>query len=272
MKKKMLLVFAHPDDESFNCGGTIRKYVDAGWIVDLICFTRGGAGHYGPYEETVDLKAIRSRELEEAAQILGISSVVCFDYDDGKLFEITPGQLEDKLYKILLQYEPDVVITFEPRGVTNHPDHKKLSLSTTYAFQKYAKRQARGEKLGRRDPRRAFMKAIPPSQKEEPRLYYTCMPESVVEYLKAQKVLPDESFGKPWIGVPDKAVTTCIDISAYTEIKVKAIAKHKTQIADAERFLSIDTQPLMYKEYFILRMQGEQEIFMGKHDEVREEL
>ncbi|MCX8008590.1 MAG: PIG-L family deacetylase [Patescibacteria group bacterium] len=272
MKKRILCVFAHPDDESFMVGGTIRKYVDDGWIVDVLCFTRGEAGQYGPYEETEDLRAIRTKELEEAAKVLGISSVKFFDYPDGKLSEIHPGELEDKLYKAFLQYEPDVIITFESKGITNHPDHRKLCISTTYAFQKYAKRQIRGEQLGRRDPRRLFVSSIPSSLKDEPKLYYVCMPESVVGYLKAKQVIPEESFGKPWVGVPDKLVTTCIDISDYTEIKVRALSKYKTQIADVERFLSIDIQPLMYKEYFILRMQGEQEIFMGNNDTMSDEL
>lgn len=271
MKKKMLLVLAHPDDESFVAGGTVRKCVDQGWIVDLVCLTRGQAGERGAYDATVDVGAIRSQELEEAAKVLGISSVNFMDYEDGKLAKINPGELEDKIHKLLLQFEPDVVLTFEPNGISNHPDHKKTSLSTTYAFQKYAVRQVHGEKLGTRDPRRSFIKNLPPAS-EEPRLYYACMPESVAEFLKANKVLPEESFGKPWVGTPDKSITTCIDISDYTEVKIQALAKHKTQIADVERYISIDNQPLVYKEYFILRMQGEQEIFMGKGDDVSGEL
>ena len=46
--KKILLVFAHPDDESFAAAGTVAKYVKAGWEVDLICATRGEKGEAGP--------------------------------------------------------------------------------------------------------------------------------------------------------------------------------------------------------------------------------
>jgi LmbE family N-acetylglucosaminyl deacetylase len=272
MQKKILLVFAHPDDESFITGGTIAKYADNGWTVDLICLTRGQAGEWGSYEKNGDLGVIRTRELEEAATVLRISSVTFFEYMDGKLSDVHPGELEDILYKFLLEREPDIVITFEPKGISNHPDHRKACISATYAFQKYATRRVRGEKLGKRDPRRAFIDAIPPSADYEPKLYYACMPTSIVEYLKTKNVIPAESFGKPWSGVPDKAVTTCIDISKYMKKKIQALSKHKTQIADVQRFLAIDSHPLMDSEYFILRMQGEQEIFMGKKDEVSAEL
>lgn len=272
MMKKILFVSAHPDDETFTSGGTIAKYVSMGWQVDVLCMTKGQAGQRGNYDATVDLGAIRSTELEDASRVLGIASVKILEYEDGKLGEINPGELEDILYKLLLNYEPDVIITFEPAGISNHPDHKKISVSTTFAFQKYATRQAHGEKLGTRDPRKKFVKSLPPSTKPEPKLYYACMPDSVASFLREQNVIPDESFGRPWKGVDDKKVTTCIDISDFTEKKLEALSKHKTQMTDVERFISIDSQPLMYKEYFILRMQGEQEIFMGKADEIGDEL
>jgi len=271
MKQKILLILAHPDDETFAMGGTIAKYVDSGSQVDLICVTRGQAGERGPYDETVDVGAIRTQELEDAADVLGISSVRFWEYKDGKLDKVNPGELEDLIHKVLVAEAPTIVMTYEPNGISNHPDHKRVCISTTYAFQKYAKTQVHGETLGTRDPRRKFVGSLPASS-SEPKLYYACMPDSVAEFLKKNKVIPGESFGKPWIGVADKKVTTCIDISDYTERKMEALSKHKTQIADVERFISIDNQPLMYKEYFIFRMHGEQEIFMGKDDEVSEEL
>lgn len=273
MKKNFLLVFAHPDDESFLSGGTIPKYVDAGWKVDFICATKGEAGECHVDQGSSELGTLRQGELAEAAKILGISSVSFLEYVDGTLKEIEPGEVEEKLYQKLLEFEPDVVVTFEPGGVSNHPDHIKLSLSTTFAFQKYAKFVVKGQILGKRDSRRKFVDKLGGyTSKEEPKLYYACMPESVASHLLAHDVLPKESFGKPWKGVPDKIITTVIDISQYTGKKVAALAKHKTQRKNVERFLSIDSQPLAYKEYYILRMQGEQEVFMGKDDEVTNEL
>lgn len=273
MKKKLLLVLAHPDDESFVSGGTIAKYSQLGWQIGLICATKGEAGDRGLYEEDIQLAEIRSQELNAAASVLGISSLSFLPFSDGKLKDVNPGELEDVLYKKLMEYEPDVVITFEPNGITNHPDHMRICISTTFAFQKYAKFFVSGKSLGNRDPRRKFVKKLGGYEgRAEPKLYYACMPQSVAEYLQNHEVLPKESYGKPWKGIPDKTISTVIDISDFTETKVKAIAQHTSQRKDAEKFLSIDTQPLVYKEYYILRMQGTEEVFMGKNDDVQFEL
>ena len=262
---------AHPDDESFMAGGLIAKYLNLGWKIELLCATHGEAGQYGPYDETADIGAIRTQEMIDAAQIVGISEIHWLDYKDGQLSKINPGELEDKIHKVLLLVEPSIVITFEPNGISNHPDHKRISVSTTFAFQKYAKTKVRGQQLGTRDSRRQFGHVLPPSD-IEPKLYFGCMPESIVEYLQKNKVIPTESFGKPWKGIPDKKITTIIDIEEFTQKKIEALSKHKTQEQDVERFVSINNQPLAYKEYFVLRMQGEQEVFMGNKDQVASEL
>ena len=75
--KRLLFVFAHPDDESFSCGGTIAKYVAAGWHVDLMCATRGEEGNRGPFVDLPQnqLGEIRQKELQKAGMVLGISSI-----------------------------------------------------------------------------------------------------------------------------------------------------------------------------------------------------
>ena len=185
--KRLLLVFAHPDDESFTCGGTVPKYVKNGWHVDLVCATRGERGASGPYDKAHPgtIARLRQKELEKAAEILGISSVTFLEYGDGKLTDLTPGELEDKVYQTFIKYTPDVVVTFEPNGINNHPDHMKLSLSTTYAFYKYTKAALIAEK--------PF----------EPTLSFACMPESVALYARKIKMIPVESFGLPWLGKED---------------------------------------------------------------------
>lgn len=271
--KKLLLVFAHPDDESFVTGGTIAKYVDRGWHIELICATRGEAGDHGNYSSKDNLKDIRTQELLEAKAVLGIQAVHFLDYKDGQLKHVNPGELEDILVKKMKDIEPDIVITFESHGISNHPDHMKISLSTTYAFQKYAEYFVDGEPLGKRDPRRRMVDKLGGFEgKEEPKLYHACMPKEVVQYLLENKVIPEESFGKPWEGIDDKKITTVINISDYTEKKVAALAKHVSQRGDVERFLSLDSQPLAYQEYYLLRMEGKEEFFLGKGESVSNEL
>lgn len=276
---KLLLVFAHPDDESFTCGGTVPKYVKAGWDVALLCATRGQVGSKGDYPDATptQLGEIRSRELENAGRILGISQITYLEFKDSKLSELPPGELEEAVFKPMQEFAPDVVITFEPAGISNHPDHSKLTLSTTYAFQKYAGLKEEPQLPGKRDPMRRYaeLEQVAFSQlgnKVLPKLYYACMPESVAQYLLKHEVIPAESFGKPWKGVPDKQITTVIDTKQYIRTKLRALKAHETQREDVERFVSGPTQPLVEQEFFILRMHGTTEIFMGKHDRVANRL
>ncbi|OGG11546.1 hypothetical protein A2Z00_04875 [Candidatus Gottesmanbacteria bacterium RBG_13_45_10] len=257
--KKLLLVFAHPDDESFSCAGTVAKYVKSGWDVDLVCATRGEVGITGPYGDISQEKlgAIRQKEAETAGTIIGISSITFLGYKDGTLLDLPPGELEDKIYPIMVERIPDSVITFDPTGISNHPDHIKMCYVTTFCFQKYAAWVA--EKL-------AQMPSV--DNDAEPKLYYACMPESVATYLKKKKNIPAESFGKAWVGTEDKHITTVINIEKSQVTKKKALKAHVSQSIDVDRFLSLRKHPLLRHEYFILRMHGRFEVFMGKHDRV----
>ena len=258
----MLLIFAHPDDESFTCGGIIPKYVEEGWQVDLICATRGEEGSVGPLTDVTreQVPAIRQKELEKAGVVLGIHSVTYLGYIDGTLKDLTPGDIEDKIYQKMVELVPDIVITMDTTGISNHPDHIKLSFAATFAFQKFA----------------AWIEEqladVEETEQVFPKLYYACMPASEAAYAISQKSLPAESFGKPWKGVLDKLVTNVIDVSEYADIKKKALRCHVTQSEDVDRFLSTPGQPLLKTEYFIFRMHGTTEVFMGKNDHVSDEL
>lgn len=243
--KKMLLVFAHPDDESFAVGGSAAKYARAGWRVDLLCATRGEM-------KGRNLGEIRTRELTEAATILGISSIIFLDYPDGALTQQHYGEIEDRLFRLMVELQPNVVITFNTTGISNHPDHVKIAMAGTFAFQKYA--GGKLEQTGKED--------------NAPKLYYVCMPESVVSFLRIKKVTPEMSFDKPWRGTPDKFVTTVIDISRFKKFKEKALKAHISQRKKVERFLSLPLHPGLKQEHFILRMIGTREVFMGKNDRI----
>ncbi len=260
--KRLLLVFAHPDDESFSCGGTVAKYVAAGWKVDLICATRGEEGSHGPFMDINQnqLGDIRQKELQKAGSTLGINSITFLGYRDAALSSLTPGELEDTVYKKMEELVPDTVVTMDTIGISNHPDHIKMCFVTTYAFQKYAawiEEQLKDQEV---------------SVQLFPKLYYACMPESVARYLQKKKTLPAESFGKPWRGTPDKNITTVINIMKFGSAKKKALLSHVSQQEDVNRFLSLRTNPLLKHEYFILRMHGTTEVFMGKNDHVTNSL
>ena len=90
----VLAVFPHPDDESFYCGGSlIRLAKDSRISLHLLCLTDGSADEagarlgLGPER----LAAIRRRELELAAEVIGFRDLDCWGFRDGGAFRPRPG-------------------------------------------------------------------------------------------------------------------------------------------------------------------------------------
>lgn len=271
--KTMILVFAHPGDESFSAAGTVSKYVKQRWSVHLIIAANGQK--CADLTDTAQITA-EQKETKQAAAIVGIQSVTFLGLPHEGLTALTPGTLEDPLYTAMYKLLPDVVITHDTTGMNNHADHIRVCYATTYAFQKYvaylvkagdirAMDKGRGKVWKEADYERAFGQTH--SQKE-PKLYYVCLPQSSVDFLRKQKQIPKESFGKPRIGVPDKEVTTIIDIADDAIQKGKALLAYKMQSEKVDQFISFAPHPQARQECFILRMQGVYEVFMGKSDAI----
>jgi len=132
-------VFAHPDDETFICGGTLAKVAANGHRVVLVCATKGEMGRRlgnPPTATRETLAQLRENEMNSACTALGVTELVWLGLRD-KTLEI---QSADALAKMVQQQldaaQPDVVVTFHPtRG--GHPDHCAIGLATTSAFSDY---------------------------------------------------------------------------------------------------------------------------------------
>ncbi len=211
---KFTFVFAHPDDETFSSGGTIAKLTKQKHKVTLITATKGEAGEPGnpPITTREKIGEVREQELRRAAKILGISNIHFLGFIDGKVRYTRNKKLEGKILSILKKENPDVVITFDKSGGSNHPDHKAISRATTKIFEEYKK-----------------------FAKKHVRLYHTAMPRSFVKRFEKQG-LGYSAFGKVR-GVTDKNITTLVDIEKTLSTKIKALKEHKTQHQDWERFL-----------------------------------
>jgi len=127
----MLVILAHPDDESFAVGGTLAKYAHQDVQVVLLCVTRGEAGIPGVKPE--EAGNIRMRELRQAAEHLGIE-VYFLDYPDGGLDRIKPQTLVEMVACWIDLVQPQVILTFGPEGVSGHPDHVTISNIVTQVF------------------------------------------------------------------------------------------------------------------------------------------
>jgi len=136
-RPRLLGVFAHPDDETFCAGGTLAKYVAAGWEVMVVTATRGQAGQIrDPLVATRrTLGQVREREFYAACEQLGVHHARVLDYMDGTLQDVDPQELTGAVVRIIRAFRPDVVITFGPDGAYGHPDHIAIGAATTRAFE-----------------------------------------------------------------------------------------------------------------------------------------
>lgn len=137
MSRRIAVVFAHPDDETFCTGGTIAKYCSAGIGTDLFCATNGDAGKSSgvPVSSREELARIRQDELRSAANVLGIESIELGGYVDGTLHELEPTKLIGDVVAFLRKTKPTIVLGFGPEGApTGHRDHRAMSRVAMSAF------------------------------------------------------------------------------------------------------------------------------------------
>ena len=118
---ELLVVCAHPDDESFGLGGVLGAFVDQGTRVRVLCFTHGEASTLG---EGVPLGERRAAELAAAASALGVHGVhgaTLHAYPDGHLAEVA---LEELVARIAEEAgDAELLLAFDVGGITAHPDH-----------------------------------------------------------------------------------------------------------------------------------------------------
>ena len=146
--RRLLGVFAHPDDEVFCAGGTMARAAEAGAEVMIVSATRGERGQIR--DATVatrrTLGAVREGELGAAAAELGVQRVQVLTYPDGSLQQHR-SSLGAAIADIIRRFDPDTVITFGADGGYGHPDHVAISELTTEAFRALAGGRNRGQRL-----------------------------------------------------------------------------------------------------------------------------
>ena len=147
-KKVILVVLAHPDDESFGMGGTLAKYAAQGIDVHLLCATKGEVGDVSPeklvgYNSIADL---RVSELRCAAGYLGIKQIHYLGYRDSgmagssdnnhplSLASQSIDEVSKKIVGYIRELKPSIVVTFDPIGGYRHPDHIAIHNATVLAF------------------------------------------------------------------------------------------------------------------------------------------
>ena len=122
--KKILVLTAHPDDESFLAAGTLHKNQLAGGQNFLICASLGekGNSHLDKPLSEDELCEVRKQELQNATQVIGVHRLKDLNYPDGGLANHLT-ELKDTIAPELKELQPDLIMSFGPDGATGHRDH-----------------------------------------------------------------------------------------------------------------------------------------------------
>jgi N-acetyl-1-D-myo-inositol-2-amino-2-deoxy-alpha-D-glucopyranoside deacetylase len=232
---RLLLVHAHPDDETINNGATMAMYAALGAEVTLITCTRGEEGEVLVEEHshkaaTHDdlLGEHRVIELNEAMKALGIKDHRFLGdpdikYRDSGMMGTEPNNRGDNFWKadfdvatdylvrVIDEIKPHLLITYDEFGGYGHPDHIQAH--------------------------RVAMAAADKSQWKIEKIYWNVMPRSVIQ----QGIDAMKAIGSDFMGVEnaddlpfakdDSFVSAHIDGNDYVEEKMAAMRAHATQIA-----------------------------------------
>ncbi len=237
MKKRLLAVLAHPDDESFGPGGTFARYADEGVDVHICIATDGAAGSVVEAfaDRREELATVRTEELKTAVSTLGATLHTLGYRDSGYINDpanehpaafIQSNQEEAicRVVKLIREIRPQIVITHDETGGYFHPDHIQCWRITTPAF------HAAG------DPTQYPELGLEPFQPE--RLYYTAFPNRWVKFfvflarLRRQdptKMGRNKDIDMTQLGVDPKKLHARIDYRKYWDIKRAASAAHASQ-------------------------------------------
>jgi len=249
-QKRLLAVYAHPDDESFGSGGTLAKYAALGVEVFLVCATRGEVGEIAePGLATPEtLGAVREEELRCAADVLGIEAPIFLSYRDSgmagtpqnahpqALVNADAETVVGELTGIIRVLQPDAVLTFEPNGGYGHPDHIAIHQHSVAAF--HAATDAK-----------AFPQAGDPWQAGC--LLYSAIPRSF--FLEMRLILKDlgqdtsdlDAFEASGAGWPDELVNVVVDVGEFVEEKWEALQCHRTQFGPQNLFRRLPREQMM---------------------------
>ena len=247
-ERRLLLVHAHPDDESISNGVTMAKYVAQGAQVTLVTCTRGEEGevlvpelsHLAAAHDD-NLGAHRILELENAMKVIGVSDHRFLgNYRDSGMMGTDPNNRPEcfwqadldeaalKLVNIIREVKPQVLITYDEFGGYGHPDHIKAHRVAMRASELAA------------DPNVGTGAAW-----EIPNIYWNTMPRSVIEAAMKKLAEKGESFfgtnnidDLPFVK-PDELTHAVIDGVEFVDKKLAALAEHKTQLSMDAPFFAL---------------------------------
>jgi N-acetyl-1-D-myo-inositol-2-amino-2-deoxy-alpha-D-glucopyranoside deacetylase len=275
--KRILLVHAHPDDESIGQGATMAKYVDEGVGVTLVTCTAGEMGeilvpeleHLAADRDDL-LGEHRRGELDDAMKILGVTdhrflggfgnyrdsgmkwhddghAIPADDVHENAFWHADLTEAADHLVTVIREVRPQVLVTYDQFGNYGHPDHIQAHRVAMYGAQ---------------------LAAVPSYKKELgeawdiAKIYWSAMSESRMRAnLRALRAAGDTTTFEgmdpdgdlPFFITPDELLSAVVDGEKYVEHKMDAMRAHATQITVDGPFFALSNnqgQSLWGQEYF----------------------
>lgn len=251
--RRMLLVHAHPDDETIGTGATMARYVDDGAQVTLITCTAGEEGEvlvpalaHLASSDTDGLGKHRVGELAEAMRILGVTdhrflggaghfrdsgmkwgedghATAMDDTRPDTFWYADLTQAANLLVEIIRTEQPQIVITYDEFGGYGHPDHVQAHRVTTYAIALAAAPSYRRDLGAAWDVPKVYWSAMSASR----------MAEGIRQLRESGDTTTFESMDPdnlPPFAVKDEDLTAAIDGNAYVDRKMDALRAHATQV------------------------------------------
>lgn len=249
--KKLLAIFAHPDDEAIMMGGTMAHYARRGVSVNLLCATRGEWGTISDDRLATreNLGEVREKELHNACEILGANLLGFLDCPDANINNTDWQEIEEKIVRAIRALRPQVVVTFGHDGLYGHPDHIAVSMLTSDAFKSAADKNCF---------RHQIKEGLEPFQASK--LYYAQYPDFLMNQLFSS-VLANHDAAHLWgfqpetFGVSAYDITTLLNVEETLPLKMKAIKAHQTQFAPDNIFSLVGDETarkFLSREYFRL--------------------
>ncbi len=191
---RAMVLFAHPDDAEYMCGGSVAEWARNGTEVHYVVVTDGSAGSNEPGMTRERISEIRKPEQHAAAEVLGVSSVTFLDFPDGML-EVNL-QTRKAVARQVRRLRPEVLVAPDPsrlwygRDYINHADHR-----------------AAGE---------LALCAVMPDAPSRPQF-----PELLNEGF--------EPFEVPFLWLTAEDPDTYVDIGKTLDLKIEALRRHRSQ-------------------------------------------
>jgi LmbE family N-acetylglucosaminyl deacetylase len=230
----LMAVHAHPDDESSSTGGVLASYSGQGIRTVVVTCTNGefgdAPGGVKPGEDGHDEQTVaelRLAELRQACKILGVTDLETLGYHDSGMPDwdykdrpeafcnVPLDVVSERVSGLIERYRPQVVVSYDPDGPYQHPDHV------------HAARAAAAAVAATGIPAKFYQTAMRPSSW---RKIWEALRE-LGEDVPGPRNITDEMRAQ--MEEAERRITTTVDIRPVLDRKREALLTHSSQIQDS---------------------------------------